>query len=370
MFFLAFCPVHLDLWINVHVKQCEFDDNKKFHFLKIFFFSTWWNGKGGVQSTAPGSQRRTSSTQDSSRFLSLDHFQMTISSVQVFEDSEAELPSAKRGPKPKSLKEKEAKRKEKEVRDLIFWGQSEAFGLILNSRLKKTKVDPKMRARTQRRLPLMMTKTMRKAQGRKRSGGRANEGRESGRRRKARSLRFFFKPQADGLQKQHPGEQDSQLCSWKSFATSESWLLTFSEYIEYFSLSTFLFQICCRGCRTTKQKVQRFRWRYNNNINNNGHCNKPENNNRKPEDHPTIIVEQPKQYNRSIQKYNQQRQNLRWRARTRFTKGNCKKVQKYRGSWRTEGVEEKGWEQGASSVEFFFWSFHQRPWGGPSEDTR
>ena len=40
---------------------------------------------------------------------------MTISSVQVFEDSEAELPSAKRGPKPKSLKEKEAKRKEKEV---------------------------------------------------------------------------------------------------------------------------------------------------------------------------------------------------------------------------------------------------------------
>ena len=254
--------------------------------------------------------------------------------------------------------------------DLIFWGQSEAFGLILNSRLKKTKVDPKMRARTQRRLPLMMTKTMRKAQGRKRSGGRANEGRESGRRRRARSLRFFFKPQADGLQKQHPGEQDSQLCSWKSFTTSESWLLTFSEYIEYFSLSTFLFQICCRGCRTTKQKVQRFRWRYNNNINNNGHCNKPENNNRKPEDHPTIIVEQPKQYNRSIQKYNQQRQNLRWRARTRFTKGNCKKVQKYRGSWRTEGVEEKGWEQGASSVEFFFWSFHQRPWGGPSEDTR
>merc|ERR1712088_599520 len=70
-------------------------------------------------------------------------------------------------------------------------------------------------------------------------------------------------------------------------------------------------QICCRGCRTTKQKVQRFRWRYDNNINNNGHCNKPENNNRKPEDHPTIIIEQPKQYNRPIQKYNQQRQNLR-----------------------------------------------------------
>jgi len=36
--------------------------------------------------------------------------------IKVFEDSEAELPSAKRGPKPKSLKEKEAKRKEKEVK--------------------------------------------------------------------------------------------------------------------------------------------------------------------------------------------------------------------------------------------------------------
>ena len=39
-------------------------------FLNNFFlsFSTWSNGKGGVQSTALGSQRRTSSTQDSSRF--------------------------------------------------------------------------------------------------------------------------------------------------------------------------------------------------------------------------------------------------------------------------------------------------------------
>ena len=36
--------------------------------------------------------------------------------IQVFEDNEVEQqPAAKRGPKPKSLKEKEAKRKEKEV---------------------------------------------------------------------------------------------------------------------------------------------------------------------------------------------------------------------------------------------------------------
>ena len=34
---------------------------------------------------------------------------------KVFEDNEAEQPAAKRGPKPKSLKEKEIKRKEKEV---------------------------------------------------------------------------------------------------------------------------------------------------------------------------------------------------------------------------------------------------------------
>lgn len=33
----------------------------------------------------------------------------------MFEDNEAEQPAAKRGPKPKSLKEKEIKRKEKEV---------------------------------------------------------------------------------------------------------------------------------------------------------------------------------------------------------------------------------------------------------------
>merc|ERR1712212_1074201 len=37
--------------------------------------------------------------------------------IKVFEDNEVEQqPAAKRGPKPKSLKEKEAKRKEKEVK--------------------------------------------------------------------------------------------------------------------------------------------------------------------------------------------------------------------------------------------------------------
>jgi len=36
--------------------------------------------------------------------------------IKVFEDNEAEQPAAKRGPKPKSLKEKEIKRKEKEVK--------------------------------------------------------------------------------------------------------------------------------------------------------------------------------------------------------------------------------------------------------------
>ena len=39
----------------------------------------------------------------------------------MFEDNEVEQPAAKRGPKPKSLKEKEAKRKEKEVLEFIFY---------------------------------------------------------------------------------------------------------------------------------------------------------------------------------------------------------------------------------------------------------
>ena len=94
--------------------------------------STWSNGKGGVQSTAPGNLKRTSSTQGSSRFVSL-LFVPTLPlcrafkvlsckvkiwhfAIQVFEDNEVEQqPAARRGPKPKSLKEKEAKRKEKEV---------------------------------------------------------------------------------------------------------------------------------------------------------------------------------------------------------------------------------------------------------------
>ena len=50
----------------------------------------------------------------------------------MFEDNEAEQPAAKRGPKPKSLKEKEIKRKEKEVGcdEAAFFAKSLSFPMI------------------------------------------------------------------------------------------------------------------------------------------------------------------------------------------------------------------------------------------------
>ena len=115
---LPSAPRSLDQGSNVHIKQCEFDDNKKFHFLKTFFlqYLVKWKGWSPKYSTWEPEENILDPRLIKVSFFG--SFQMTISSVQVFEDSEAELPSAKRGPKPKSLKEKEAKRKEKEVLEL------------------------------------------------------------------------------------------------------------------------------------------------------------------------------------------------------------------------------------------------------------
>ena len=50
--FLAFCPVHLDLWIKVHVKQCKFD-KQKISLFKDFFlqYLVKWKGWSPKYST-------------------------------------------------------------------------------------------------------------------------------------------------------------------------------------------------------------------------------------------------------------------------------------------------------------------------------